>query len=130
RRLAAAEMTRIAGPPDPSAWAFAAEAFESLPRPYSAVYCRLQQAEAVIASHEPRSTATSLLRQANEAANALGAVGLTHEIAVLARRARIELEAPRADSGREVSLERRLGLTSREMEVLRLLPAGRANREI
>src|SRR5207253_8865257 len=56
---------------------------------------------------------------------------LQRDIELLARRARLDIEA--SDSGLpidEASVERRLGLTAREAEVLRLLTAGRTNREI
>jgi DNA-binding NarL/FixJ family response regulator len=56
---------------------------------------------------------------------------LSDEISLLARRAMISLEAPGADSDAEtVPKPERLGLTARELEVLRLVAAGRSNREI
>ena len=116
---------------DAALWATAADAFDDLPRPYAAAYCRFRQAEAALSGRLDRAAASVPLRIALDAARALGAVGLRRDIEVLARRGRLELEPETsAEAEREESLERRLGLTPRETEVLRLLTAGRTNREI
>jgi DNA-binding NarL/FixJ family response regulator len=79
-----------------------------------------------------RDSATERLRRAAPLAAGLDAHPLSGEIADLARRAGIRLTgqdgngapAPGAPSGTNA------GLTGRELEVLRLVAAGRSNREI
>jgi DNA-binding NarL/FixJ family response regulator len=69
------------------------------------------------------------LRDAYDTATALGAEPLVDDIENLARRARISLDAPAvAVLGDSDAV--RLGLTSREAEVLTLVAAGKTNREI
>jgi DNA-binding NarL/FixJ family response regulator len=68
------------------------------------------------------------LREAAERADSLGAVLLRRWIDELSRRARIPLLNKVAGGGEESGGW--LGLTSREREVLRLVAAGRSNRQI
>jgi DNA-binding CsgD family transcriptional regulator len=131
RWLAEAEATRLFGPPDVALWARAADAFDALPRPFTAAYCRFRQAEAALGSHLSRAAASVPLKAAFETTRALGAAGLQRDIELLGRRARLDIELPTMGTAAdEASIERRLGLTPREGEVLRLLTAGRTNREI
>ncbi len=71
-----------------------------------------------------RDAAAGRLRRAAPIAAELGAVPLSDAIGALARRARIWL-----GEGAPAS-EPTAGLTERELEVLRLVAAGRSNREI
>jgi DNA-binding NarL/FixJ family response regulator len=72
-----------------------------------------------------------LLTAAHAATRQLGAEPLRHEIEALARRARIELTAvPAAPPGPAEQAPTAFGLTSRELEVLRLLAAGYTNPQI
>jgi ATP/maltotriose-dependent transcriptional regulator MalT len=77
-----------------------------------------------------RDGAAERLRRAGPLAAGLDAHPLSDEIAVLARRAGIRLAdegpTPGAPGGTDVGL----GLTGRELEVLRLVAAGCSNREI
>jgi DNA-binding NarL/FixJ family response regulator len=70
------------------------------------------------------------LRRAAVLAARLGAAPLGEQIAILARRARIRI--PGADDHVAAGQDDRavLGLTERELDVLRLVTAGRSNREI
>lgn len=78
-----------------------------------------------------RRDATSLLRQAADLADDVGAVPLRAEIDQLARRARIPLEGAETEAADPAErASRRLGLTARELEVLRMVAAGRNNHEI
>ena len=92
--------------------------------PAAGAYARWRQAEAALALGQ-RHAAAEPLRAAAASAARLGARPLLEEIRALARRGRIELgdaQDPAAADG--------LDLTAREREVLRLVAAGRTNREI
>jgi ATP/maltotriose-dependent transcriptional regulator MalT len=85
-------------------------------------YTRFRLAESLVSAAD-RSAATEALRDAAELASRLDA-GLLHQwIVDLARRAGIRLLDQVSSSGM-------VGLTSRELEVLRLVAAGFSNREI
>ena len=71
-----------------------------------------------------REAAAERLRRAEPLADRLGARPLAQSIMSLARRAGLQ-PGPRTRAR-----EDRLGLTDRELEVLRLVAAGRSNREI
>ena len=81
------------------------------------------------ASKGAAARAVDALRAAHDTATTLGAERLVDDIEALARRARISLDAPVvAVLGQSQAV--RLGLTSREAEVLALVAAGKTNREI
>ena len=105
-----------------SAWDETAAAWEALGQPYQTAIALLRAAEAALADGD-RETAAERLHRAAPLSDRLGAGPLSDEIASLARRARIALAAGTAEPAR-------LGLTDREFEVLRLVAAGRSNREI
>jgi predicted ATPase/DNA-binding CsgD family transcriptional regulator len=122
-----------------AAWDEAARAWEAAGEPYPLAVALLRSAEAALGAGD-RDGAATRLRRAAESAQRLGAGPLSRDIALLARRARIALGRPgetadtRAVPGRadqtQIPEQERLGLTARELEVLRLLAAGRSNREI
>ena len=95
----------------------------------------LRSAEAAL-SEGDRDGGAARLSRAAELARRLGARPLCDDIALLARRARISLDVPRDDADAQpgptsrTPEPERLGLTAREFEVLRLVAAGRSNREI
>jgi DNA-binding CsgD family transcriptional regulator len=124
------ERSRLEGRSDPAQWQAAAAAWLALGRPYPAAYAQWRQAEALLLGKQPASRAVEPLRSAHAAALRLGARPLLHETKALARRARITLEAPPAEPAPTPSSVEQLGLTARELEVLRHLAAGRSNREI
>ena len=114
-----------------AAWDEAAAAWDGVGEPYPLGETLLHAAEAALACGDRDAAAERLERAAGLAA-ALGAQPLGEQIAILARRARIRLGrddgggvAPVASSG-----DGELGLTERELEVLRLVAEGRSNREI
>ena len=126
-----AERSRVHGRSDPVHWQRAAEAWLALGRPYPAAYAQWRQAEAMLYQRVPASRAAEVLRAAYATGLRLGAQPLLDEITALARRARITLQGPeRKAEGSMPSPVEELGLTPRELEVLRHLAAGRSNREI
>lgn len=128
-----AEKSRLDGRSNPEMWADAATRWDELGRPYPAAYARWRQAEACLSIKSTRPMAGPVLRQAHGVATRLEAQPLRHELECLARRARIDLEAPPAKSHQppqQPSAADELGLTSRELEVLQHLAAGRSNRQI
>ena len=117
-----------------AAWNKAAQAWEAAGEPYPLAVTLLRSAEAALGAGDRDGGATRL-RRAAELAQRLGARPLSDDIALLARRARITLSQPgdAADARAapaQISEPERLGLTARELEVLRLVAAGRSNREI
>jgi DNA-binding CsgD family transcriptional regulator len=119
-----------------AAWDEAAGAWDGLGEPQPFGETLLHAAEAALACGERDGAAQRLQRAAPLAAR-LGAQTLGEQIAILARRARIRLDggdgsgaAVAGDGAADGGLGLGLGLTERELEVLRLVAAGRSNREI
>ena len=111
-----------------TAWDEAARAWEAVGQPYPLAAALLRAAEAAL-SHGDRDGGASRVHRAAELTQRLGARTLSDDIALLARRARIPL-GPADDADTPAPEPDRLGLTAREFEVLRLVAAGRSNREI
>jgi DNA-binding CsgD family transcriptional regulator/tetratricopeptide (TPR) repeat protein len=124
-----AERTRLAGPSDPAAWAAAGKAWQDLGCPHRAGYAWWRQAQAQLDAGQPAITAAHALHAAAAAAD--GHEPLLAQIRALAQRARVPLHAPPAvpESPPPVVVAR-YGLTGRELDVLRLLAAGRTNAQI
>ena len=110
-----------------AAWDQAAAAWADLSEPYSLAQTLLLAADAALACGDRDGVAERLQRAAPLTAG-LGARPLSEQIAILARRARIRLASD--DASADAAPGGELGLTERELEVLRLVAAGRSNREI
>lgn len=130
------ETERPGGPTAWAGWDRAAAAWADLGQPYPQAQALLRAATAAAEAGD-RHAAAERLRRAAEHADLLAAYPLRAQIDRLARMARISLGdgaggdpalGAGADPG-ELS-RRRLGLTRRELEVLRLLADGRTNRQI
>jgi DNA-binding CsgD family transcriptional regulator/tetratricopeptide (TPR) repeat protein len=125
--------TRTARDQATRAWDEAADAWEALSQPYELATALTLAAEAALGGRSRpagppgragREAAAERLRRAGALADQLGARPLAETIGSLASRAGLQPDA------RTRTREDQLGLTSRELEVLRLVAAGRSNREI
>jgi DNA-binding CsgD family transcriptional regulator/tetratricopeptide (TPR) repeat protein len=128
--LAEAEYERVSGVARPESWFEAAAAWDRLERPPLAAYCRWREAEALVTAGASRLEASVPLREAHVVAARIGAKPLLRELELLAERARLDLASPAASPSEGESLEKTLGLTPREAEVLSLVARGYTNREI
>jgi tetratricopeptide (TPR) repeat protein len=109
----------------PAAWDAAAAAWQRVGQPYPLAVALLRAAEAALAAGY-RDGVAERLRRAAELADNLAARPLAVEIGVLARNARIRpADGQVARSGVAATP---LGLTARELEVLRLVAYGQSNR--
>jgi DNA-binding NarL/FixJ family response regulator len=122
---AEAEYRRAAGDNDPQAWQAVLDAFGP-GYTYEIARTRWRLAEA-LAEAGRRDEAAEQWHQAVQTADRLAARPLRRALDDLARRARIGTGPQTEASGDGAVLA---SLTSREREVLRLIAAGRSNREI
>jgi DNA-binding NarL/FixJ family response regulator len=120
-------VTRL-GSSDAAAFERAAAAAERTGDTWLAAFARFHQADAS-AKAGSVAQAADALRASYDTATALGAEPLVADLEALARRTRISLDAPPARVLGQADAVR-LGLTSREAEVLSLVAAGKTNREI
>jgi DNA-binding CsgD family transcriptional regulator len=128
-RQVQAELAIVEDRGDPNEWVAIADDWtcrEMLPR---AAYARWRAAELFVAAGD-RTSATAAARDACDLAAAMGWKWVRDGVADLARRARLDagVDDDRVLVADDVAA--RHGLTSREADVLRLVAAGRTNRQI
>ena len=130
--LCRAEAQRVDDLDTSSSWTGAAMAWDGIGRPYPAAYARFRAAAAVLRDRGPRAEARAALVEARATVVRLGALPLLTEIDRLARQARLDLDTAGlgSDAGPDADEAAGLGLTERELEVLRLIAAGWSNQEI
>lgn len=123
--IASAWVAEITGADPVPHWERAIEEFDRLEVPVEAAWCRIELAHRLVGARGDRDRAAALASDAHAVAQRVGAVPLEHFVRGLVHRARLEVDgiapAPSAEQ---------LGLTDREVSVLRLLADGRTNKEI
>ena len=126
--LCRAEAQRASGRADDEPWTVAFGASDGAGYANRSVYARWRLAEALVerSGREPgvRAQAQSVVREAVRRAAATEHAPLLGELRALARRARLTVEPV------TVSDTPALGLTAREIDVLRLLADGLTNKQI
>jgi DNA-binding CsgD family transcriptional regulator len=122
--LAEAERQRLDGDDDAAGWLAAAARFDELGIVFPAAYARFRAGECHLRAGD-RKAADGAIQESARVARLLGAKPLLALVEQLAVRGRLVTEpageAPAGDG---------LGLSNREREVLRLVAAGRTNRQI
>jgi DNA-binding CsgD family transcriptional regulator len=126
--LAQAELTRLRGERDPAPWTVAAERFGAIGAVYPAAYAQFRAAEAIALSGAHPGEIAVPLEAAHAVAREVGSRPFLAEVTELARRTGVSLADRGADAEHDAAAD--LGLTDRELEVLRLLAEGRTNRQI
>lgn len=137
------EASRLGSASDPARWRVVLDIARAKGPAYDTAYAAYRLAEALLAGKSARDEAAALLAEAHARASRLGARPLATDIAALAARARVPLPEPAAAPGASEAQEDRggtasavsdalaaYGLSEREIEVLRLVAAGRTNRQI
>ncbi len=133
--LVKAERARMLGAGEVEAWADAVGAARAMNEPYPLACALLRHAEAAVAVAD-LDTASASAREALSLAQTLGASPLAGELEALIRRARLrvgqDVGQRAASEGQEGVPDElaRLGLTSRETEVLGLVTEGCSNGQI
>ena len=133
QQLAGAEASRMRGACEPDLWSAVVGAFDALGYRYRAAYARYRHGESLLQGRD-NAAAADVLSAALVSAREMGAMPLALTVHGLARRARLRLP----DVGRTAdeaatpvtAPQDPLGLTKREVEVLRHLSDGLTNKQL
>ena len=128
--LARAELARAQGDAAPGRWGEAVAAWDALAQPYLATYARVRWARSLLVEAGRRPAAAALLDEARAFSEPRGAQSLSAAIDELARHARLTSQRFVREVDAAPEPWRAFGLTSREVEVLKLLELGITNEEI
>jgi|HubBroStandDraft_6_1064221.scaffolds.fasta_scaffold00380_7 DNA-binding CsgD family transcriptional regulator/tetratricopeptide (TPR) repeat protein len=128
RALAEGELARLRGERTVQPWLAAAERFRALGQLPALGYAERRAAEALALRGARSGEIAAQLRAAHATALELGAPPLLAEVDALARRTGVPLDGGAGALAPSPAAD--LGLTERELEVLRLLADGRTNRQI
>jgi DNA-binding CsgD family transcriptional regulator/tetratricopeptide (TPR) repeat protein len=128
--LCHAELARLRREPADRWWKAAARRWEELAHPYPAAYARYRQAEALLLLGGRRHEGASVLADAREVAERLGAKPLLEAVDHLFLVQRLPSARPADEPERPPSAAAELGLTPREVEILTLVAQGCTNRHI
>ncbi|KQX47474.1 MULTISPECIES: helix-turn-helix transcriptional regulator [unclassified Streptomyces] len=129
-RQVSEELARAEGRESAARRAETVAAYEPLGRPAELARARHRLADALLVEGGHREEAAALLREAHTAASRLGARPLREDVELLAARARLSLTPEKQPAATAAPGEDGFGLTPREQGVLRLVAAGRTNRQI
>jgi len=133
---ARAELRRLHGVPDATVWREALDTWSRLGIRGMTAYAQFRAAEAGLRSEGVRADVGTLLRSANSTTLELGANPLRRAIEALAARGRIpvtsdaEPEPTESRTATAAAAPPATSLSTRELEVLALVAAGRTNGEI
>jgi DNA-binding NarL/FixJ family response regulator len=125
----AADVARATGNPIADPWLEAAAAWESLHQPYPRACCLARAAETSLTDRRRRADIATWLGCAHDIASDLGAAPLAHAVESVAERGRVPV-SPHSPQPRERPPAAPLGLTPREIDVLRLIAHGYTNARI
>ncbi|MFE7583307.1 AAA family ATPase [Streptomyces gardneri] len=124
------ELARAEGRESATRWAEVVAAYEPLDRPAQLARAHHRLADALLVEGGHREEATALLREAHATAVRLGDRPLREDVELLAARARLSLAPEKQLPAPAEPGDDGFGLTPREQDVLRLVAAGRTNRQI
>jgi DNA-binding CsgD family transcriptional regulator len=136
--LCEAERARLDEQDQPDDWQRAVDAVDGFGLRFQGAYARFRLVESLLRTGGDRARAAVELDRARATCAALGAAPLGAEIDLLARRSRLTVGAADDGSGRDPAtgddgdrgVAGDLGLSPRELQVLRLVAEGATNRQV